>query len=262
MAEEAKVEIEYTDIEVKALEEGWIPPDRFDKADKGKDFKTAEQYMENSSFFKKIGEQKKEIQDLRSTVEGITAHNAKVTKQQLDTQKQQYEQRIETLEEQKIQALDEGDHREVSKIDKEIRKTEKQSADVVEAKPDNSVFTNWVDENEWYQKDNLLMLEADDIGEKLAKAKGLVGKALFDEVSRVVKEKYPAKFENQKRQDAPSVEGGGNSPSSSSKMVSDKDLTPDERQVYNKFDRGGMFKSDKDGSQRKAYIIDVISLRD
>jgi len=261
MAEEAK-EIEYSDIEVKAMDEGWIPPDRFEKADKGKDFKTAEQYMENSSFFKKIDSQKKEIQDLRSTVEGITAHNDKVLKQQLDAQREGFEQRIDTLEEQKIQALDEGDHREVSKIDKEIRKTEKQSADVVEAAPDNSVFTNWVSENEWYTKDNLLMLEADDIGEKLAKAKGLTGKALFDEVGKVVKEKYPHKFENQKRQNPASVEGGGNSPPSSSKIASDKDLTADERQIYNKFDRGGMFKNDKDGSQRKAYIKDVISLRD
>ena len=71
--------VEYSDVEKEAMESGWIPPDRFDKAGKDKDFISAEKYVENGSFFKKINAQKKEIDDLRSTVTGITEHNKKVT---------------------------------------------------------------------------------------------------------------------------------------------------------------------------------------
>mgnify|MGYP000076409267 CR=1 FL=1 len=51
------------------------------------------------------------------------SHNKKVTQRELDSQKKEYEERITELEEQKIQAMDEGDHRrsEERRVGKECR---------------------------------------------------------------------------------------------------------------------------------------------
>jgi len=255
MAEEAKKEIEYTEIEQKAMEEGWIPPDRFKDSGKEVEFKSAEEYIEKGSFFKKIDKQKKEIQELRSTVAGITEHQNKVAKMELDKQKNEYESRINTLEEQKILALDEGDHREATKIDREIRNTQEPEA----PKADSSDWDGWIKDNQWYNDDGFLKRAATMAGEQISRDEGLLGRPLFDEVTKYLKEAYPHKFSNQNRQNAANVEGGSNSPSNSSKIASDKDLTPDEKTVYRKFDRMGTFKDDK---ARKEYFAQVVSLRD
>jgi len=255
MAEEAKKEIEYTDTEQKAMDEGWIPPDRFDKAEKDGKFKTAEEYLEYGSFFKKISTQNKEIQELRSTVSGITEHQKKVTQMELDNQKQQYEQTIADLKVQKVQALDEGNHEQVVDIDEKIRTTPQPT----DPKPDNSIWDGWVKENQWYSDDKFLQREATSIGEQIAKDEGLFGRELFDEVSSHIKQKYPSKFDNANRQNPATVEGGSNLPANSSKIASDKDLTPDERTVYKKWDRQGVFKDD---DARKKYFAEVISVRD
>lgn len=255
MSEEAKIEIEYTEIEQKAMADGWIPPDRFEKAGKDKDFISAEKFLENGSFFRKINEQKKQIEELKETVSGVTDHLNKVRQHELDVQRREYENKIAELEARKVQALDEGDHSEVVKIDRQINNTEKPKEEIV----DNSAFDSWVKDNSWYNEDIFLKREATKIGEQIARDEGLFGKQLFNEVSRHIKEAYPHKFENQNRNNAQTVEGGGNNATVSGKIATEKDLTPDEKAVYIRFDRMGTFKDDE---ARREYFKQVIELRD
>jgi len=255
MAEEAKVEIEYTEIEQEAIEEGWIPPDRFEKAGKDTDFKTAEQFMENSSFFRKIKDQRKQIEDLQSTVAGITDHQNKVAKRDLADQKSKYEETISELKAQKVQALDEGDHKQVVDIDEKIRKTQEP---VAAPQNNTAIIDTWKAKNSWYESNEFLGMEADILSSEYAN-RGEPLESALTKIEAHLKRKYPAEFENKNRNKAPNVEGGSNLPANKGKIASDKDLTPDEKTVYAKFNRMGVFEDDK---ARKQYFAQVIKLRD
>ena len=147
---------------------------------------------------------------------------------------------------------------DLAKIDRELRTTEKPEP-VVD--PNEGVFQDWVKKNEWYEKDDFLGVEADLLAQQYARQGVPLGDAL-GKIEVHLKRKYPESFENTQRKAAPTVEGGGNPAPRSSKMKSEKDLTPEESTVLKKFERNGMFKDDKDGSAKAAYIKDVIKIRD
>lgn len=255
--EEIKEEFEkeYTEIEQKAMEDGWIPPDRFDKEEQGKDFISAEKYLENSSFFKKINAQKHEIDNLKKTVSEINEHNRRVAQREQEELKQQYEARIEVLKQEKIEALDEGDNRRVVEIDEQIRTTPKPQP----VNPVNHTFNNWVKDNKWYQTDPELKQYADMIGDGyMAQHPDSALESLYAFVEKETKVRFPDKFENKQRTAAPSVEGGG-TPKPQSRTATEKDLTADERTIFNDMVRFNAFKDD---AAKKSYIKEVIKLRD
>lgn len=252
---EAEKEIktpEYTEIETKAMEDGWIPPDRFDKADTGKEFISAEKFLENGSFFKKINEQKKRIDEQDKALKQVMEHNQKVAAQDHKRLQAEHKAEIERLKAEKVQALDEGDNAKVVEIDDQILNTPK--PEPVQA--ETGVFDSWVAENKWYNDDRFLRTEAIKVGEIL-NSDGLYGAELFKAVENHIKEAFPDKFKNPKREDPADVEGGGDH-KPSGKAATVNSLNAQEKEVYENFDRMGVFKSD---DQRKQYLKDVISLR-
>lgn len=251
-------DIEYTDVEIKAMDDGWIPPDRFDKADTGKDFISAEKFLENGSFFKKINSQKEKIEQLQSNFEKLNSHYEKVAENEHKKAEAEYKAIIDELKAQKVEAISEGDGKRVVEIDDAIERTEKP---VKEVEPESDpVFSAWAAENKWYEEDKFLSVEADGIAERYL-AKGLRGKDLLDAMTEHVKTLHPDKFEKVERKRPASVEGdtGGGVSRKTSKNVSERDLTADERDVFRNFDRMEIFKTDE---ARTKYIKEVIELRE
>jgi len=255
MTEEAKAEVpQYTEVEQQALDEGWIPEERFDESS-GKKFVSAEKYLENGSFFKKINEQKKEIDGLKKTVEQINAHNQKVAEAERKKLAKEYEGRIAQLEAQKIEALDEGDHAKVVQIDKELRDTD---APPLVNEEFLVALNNFKKNNDWYEKDDEMQDYADMIGLGYnTKHPDASPEKIFEHVIKETKARFPSKFENPARSQPPSVEGD-TPPKPASKTISVKDLTKDEKEVFANFDRMGVFKTEAD---KKKYLSEVVEYR-
>lgn len=220
----------------------------------GDNKKTAKEFIHDGSFFKKIDEQKEEIKQLKDSMGQLTGHYEKVMATERKKSEVEYSRRIDELKAAKVEALDEGDNKRVVDIDEEIRTTEKP----VNEPQTNEAFDQWVKDNPWYSSDMTLQIESDRYGEIFFN-KGLRGRELYDAVGSHVKEIFSDKFTNSKRNKAPSVEGGSNVPTGTTKgKVVEKDLTSDERQVFNNFKTMKIFKN-KDDEQK--YLREVLEVR-
>lgn len=115
-------ETKYTEIELQAIEQGWNPDH------KGPNKKTAEQFIRDGSFFKKIDEQKKEISELKSMVKQQLDHNRKV-------EQAAYEKALKDLQIAKYQAIQEGDVDTYNKVENQTKIVEQQLEQVKPAEP-------------------------------------------------------------------------------------------------------------------------------
>lgn len=217
----------------------------------GDNKKSAKEFLEHGSFFRKIDSQKQEIETLKDQVSGLTSHYEKVVANESKKLHKEYQQTIESLEADKLKAMEEDDHASVVAIEKEIRTTEKPNTEPLPT-PD---FDAWKKENDWYDKDIFLSAEADKLGPIYA-GKGLAGRQLYDAITAHVKEQYPKKFTNENRNKPASVESGGSGSKSKSKNLSEKDLTEDERTIYEGFK--SHFNTPE---KRQQYFKQVLELR-
>lgn len=244
-----EIKQDWTDAEAQEAEAmGWIPPDRSKKLPEGRKFKGPVEYMEGNPLYSKM-------KTLESSIGQLTEHYQKVSERDRKAVVEEYEAKIETLKAKKVEAMDEGNHQAVVDIDEAIRTTEK-PAEEPEADP---VFDSWVANNDWYEKDNFLSVQADTIAEKYL-GKGLRGKELLDTMTTHMKKAYPDSFKTER--DRPSaVEGDtrGAPRKPSNGELTEKDLTADERTIYRKFEHLGAFPTDKD---KQKYFKDAVDLRD
>lgn len=265
--------IEYTEVEQEAMKDGWIPPDRFDKADTGKNFISAEKFVENGSFFKKINSQKERIEQLEGDFKQLNSHYEKVAENEHRKAEEQYKDEIDALKAKKIEAIKDGDGELVVAIEDQIESIDKPELD---KSPENDpVFSEWAKKNGWYKENQFLSIEADMVAEKYL-AKGLRGKELLDAMTDHIKIIHKDHFpddgkggdndddneldDNGRRRRHSSVEGDTRGQSRKpGKSLSPKDLTPEEREVFTNFDRMGIFADDK---ARVKYFNEVVDLRD
>ena len=253
IAEEVITEVvqDWSDEEAAEAEAmGWIPPERAGKLPEGKKFKGPQEYMQANPLYRKMKE-------MESTMGQLNSHYQKVSETEQKKAAQQYEATIAQLKADKVQALDEANHTKVVEIDEQIRTTEKP----VEEKTVNgeAIIADWVNNgNEWYEKDSFLKVEAEKTAQAMYSDK-LYGIPLLDAVKDHLKEAYPQRFGNPNRQKAAAVDSGNAAPKSSGSKVSVKDLTRDERDVYENFKRMNVFKTD---AEVKKYLAEVIESRD
>lgn len=241
-----EVEIDWSEDEAaEAQTMGWIPPDRAKKLPEGKKFIGPKEYMERNPLYNKM-------KSLETSFDQLNNHYHKVSETERKKAEKEYIKEIETLKAEKIKALDEADHQRVVDIDEQIRTTEKP---VAESDP---VFDAWLSNNEWYQNDTFLRVEADRIAESYL-ASGLKGKSLLDATHDHIKQVYPDKFSNKERARPAQVEGSTPPAKPSSKKLSVNNLTVDEKTVYKNFESMNVFKTDDD---KQKYLREVIELRD
>jgi len=246
-------EVQYTEIEEKAMADGWIPPDRFNQDEQGKDFITAEKFVENGSFFKKINTQKERIEQLEKSFNQLNSHYEKVAENEHKKAEKEYKAEIVRLKAEKVTAINEGEGEKVVQIESAM-----EALDKPEVKPDSDpVFDKWVSENKWYTENQFLSIEADMVAEKYL-AKGLRGKNLLDAMTDHMKISHKDHFAEPKPR-AAAVEGDTRGVKRQSGKSVEKDLTPDEREVFKNFERMNLFKDDK---AKTKYFAEVIELRE
>lgn len=195
---------EYSPIEQKAMEMGWRPKDQFDGEED--DFIDAKEFVRRKPLFDKIEHQNKQVKQLSRALESFKLHYSKVEEAAVQRALQQ-------LKAARKEALTDGDGDRFDLIDDEIKKAEKQlvvieqtkNTPVVEDNEPHPDFVAFQNRNKWYATDRELTDFADKLGLGLHNA-GMSPSEVLQEIEKQVRSRFPNKFRNARKDDAPDVD--------------------------------------------------------
>ncbi len=163
---EQSTDREYSPIEIKAIESGWIPKDEFDGDES--EFIDAPEFVRRGELFSKIEKQSKELKAVRQALDAFRQHHSKV-------KEMEYERALRTLKDAKREATINGEHERALALDDKIEevKAEKdtitrevQQTAVQEPQGYTPEFQNWVDNNGWYESNRTMRKVADELGKE------------------------------------------------------------------------------------------------
>lgn len=250
-------ENEYSPVEQEAMEAGWNPD--FE----GEDKRSAREFLDRGSFFKKIEEQNKSLkaQD-KSLKEAQNQINFLIDRNK-QSDDLMYKRAIAELKDKKLEAMEANDNVAVVELDDEIADTKqahKESKNVVveDTTDDNntpaasSEFGAWAANNEWYSTNEEMHDAADEIGSIFyRKNPGASENQVFAHVTKRIKTLYRKNFVNENRDKAGQVEGDASTnrkQKSKSKVgkYSVKDLSYDERQIMQNMINASVIKDEQE----------------
>lgn len=237
---------QYTVSEQQAMATGWKPKDQWDGDPD--DWVPARQYIKNGELFGRINSYKNKIVNLEKTVGELVKHNEKIYETG-------YKDAIDTLKQERKQALREGDTERVLELEEraealqqeyeEKKQDFKQSVQTPQVAT-NPIFDEWLANNPWYEQDAALHGYADGEARTLVEASQRAGKVvdydkLLVEVSRKVRDKFPEKFGM--REKMPSAVTKGDEPTTRRASSSDNyKLTPMEEEIFKTLEKSGLTK--------------------
>ena len=215
MSEESVVEIEsneFTEIEQEAIRHGWNP-----EGVEGKTNLSGEEFMARQPLYNDLKKQGRKIRELEQAIQSFAEHNKKIAEVERN-------KAIAELKEQKKAAYANEDWEAITEIDEKIADTKATPT----VQPINTIFSDWVDRNSWYQEDDKWRIRADGIGQSYSVSNP---NATYEDVLAYVENEIRELRKSVTKQVDSPVEGVGNSRKSSvkGKKFSRKDLTSEEQ---------------------------------
>lgn len=237
----------------EASAKGWVPKDKYTGdpekwvdartfVDRGKKF--------NHNLQNKVSKLEGEIAKMASSA----AQFKKYHEEQLQQKDAELVQAIKTLKSQRNAAVRDDDDEGASAIEDrmevleaERRKTaeELEKSKQPEPEPDGpagskETIQSWIDDgNKWFAEDLKLQTYAVQLARELtANGEKARGRELLDMVTAQMREEFPNKFGNQRRNRPGNVEGGGNTPVNAGGK-GERDLPAADRAIMNELLEGG-----------------------
>lgn len=181
---------EYTEAEQRAMEMGWNP-DPESLKETGKEWIPAEEFLRNQTFFSEIKKLKKEIKQSAKVTEALREHNKIIYDRA-------YANAYETLKKQKVAAAQDRDLERMLEIDDQIdslnknkQQLEEETAQVYSKTDWDTAFEDFVEQNSWYNEDEVKRTYADKIGWDYATSKkGVSPEEVYEYVIKTVQEKF------------------------------------------------------------------------
>ncbi len=224
-------ESQYTETEKQAMEQGWNPNHN------GPNKKSAEQFLRDGSFFKKIDEQKKEISELKSLVKQQLDHNKKI-------EQASYEKALKDLQAAKYKAVQEGDIDAYNHIENQTKIVQEQLNQNAPQQPvqngKSAELTNFLETNKnWFNLETpenrrmaamansifqIEVEEANRFGYQVNEAE------LLKKVEKEIKETFKHRFENT-NQKKPSLVTNSTTSGSTGSSIEYKGLTKQQQEL-------------------------------
>jgi len=159
---------QYTEAEQKAIDMGWNP-DPESLKDTGKQWIPAEEFIRNQSFFSEIKNLKKQVKQQQKVTEAFKEQNKIV-------QERAYAKAVQDLKAQKVSAAQDQDLVKMLEIDERIEeldstKKKLDDSEVVDQRKAawDSAYEDFIEQNSWYQEDEIKQIYADRLGHKYLK---------------------------------------------------------------------------------------------
>jgi hypothetical protein len=207
---------EERDYEAEASAQGWVPEEDWKgPADK---WRPAQEFVERGDKIIPILKDRvdKLEADLRMTIAANEREVREASKAAYEKAKAKYKARADELDKKELEAFAEGDAEKFQEVKKEKARLKEPEAPTAQDGP-TPEFKQWSDNNPWYQTDETMTLFAEALGHKIATSNPHKPYTeIWDDVAKKVRKEFPQKFENQRRNEAGSVESGTTEPSNSS----------------------------------------------
>lgn len=226
---------ELTPIQQKAAEQGWKPKEQFEGEED--EFIDAPEFVRRGELFGKIEHQSRELKAVKQALDALKQHNTKI-------EASAYDRAVKALKDQRKEAINDGETSRAFELDDQIEEATKareqimREAQVPAVQEVDPAFTNWVDRNPWYTKDVAMQAVADRVGIEMAR-RGVPQNEVLRKVEEEVRNAFPHKFTNPKRERATAVEPssrGGTSVSRGADVAMDED----ERAIMRKIVKTGV----------------------
>jgi hypothetical protein len=183
----------YSEIELKAIDQGWIPKEEFDGDES--EFIDAPEFVRRGELFKRIESQSKELKQVRQALDAFRVHHSKV-------KEAEYNRALKDLQAARKEATVNGDHEQAFALEEKIDeiKAEKQAI-VEEAQkptPEPETYTpefqHWVENNPWYESNRVMHAAADQLGLQLHR-QGYSPSEILKMVEKEIRQEFKHKFE-------------------------------------------------------------------
>lgn len=243
-------------IEARARSMGWTSKEEF-KGDPAK-WRDAGEFVERGeSLLPLVKAQNKklerEVAELKQTTKEFAEHLSK-------TEQRAYDRAIADLKQQRKEALAAGDGEAFEKADEAMdqlkRDAAAKAAKSAEKKDDGGadpVYTEWESRNAWL-KDAELSDYAEFAAQKLrAGGERATGAEFLDLVAKKVKDQFPAKFTNPRRESAQAVEGATPAARRGGKTYAD--MPAEARAACDRMAKNGFTGDDKAQAKFKADYV-------
>lgn len=243
-------ERQYSDAEQRAMAQGWVPEDQYSGTGK---WRSAEDFLDRGEFFQKIDELNRRNRSVETALLETKQHLKRV-------RETEFKRALQTLKNEKKEALDVGDTERVVELDEEIAQTKniaahelrQMDAAPVQEAPPNPHFVQWVNQNGWYQSDRVMKAAADTIADELVYNGERNPTKVLAEVRKRIEKEFPHKFTNPNRSKPGTVEAGGRA--SSGSRSDSFQLTAEETQVMYKLVKHKVMTKEE-------YIADIKASR-
>lgn len=243
---------EVADHETKAREMGWTPKEEFkgdpDKWVDAKDWVERAPLYDNKQnpFYGEMKKLRSKSRSLEKTVDELKQHYNRV-------EETAYQRAVETLKQQKLTALEEGDHKAVLQIDDRIDELKEQKRTAVQPPKLDPAFESWLEDNPWYDNDPRMRAYADEVGVRFANDHpDRPPQEVFEYAAERVQGRFADKFHNARREQPASVEGGRTSPAKPGKPRW-SDMPEHFQKAGDKFVRQGIMTRDQ-------YMADLVKI--
>lgn len=241
------------EIIAKAEKMGWTPKDQF-KGDPAK-WRPADEFVERGEKMLPILQanmrrQEREIAELRASMKEFAEHHSK-------TAQREYERALTQLRQERADAIAKGDGVAFDKVDAQIAdlrtKVETTKPPPQQQEQETPEFREWLSRNPWANDRKL-----QGIGRAIAEAmveegETARGPELLDLVTAEIKRRYPEKFENPRRNAAPTVEGGAGPRKSGGKSFAD--MPTEARQACERMARNAYSDKPEEMAKFKAEYV-------
>jgi len=197
---------------------------------------------------------RKQIKEITNVVSELKVHNERVFKAEV----QRLTAELVELKAQRKTAIEDGDVDRVEKIESQIDDIKEKTVGHQEAAPvvTNTVFEEWVEDNQWYRSDEDMRKFADKAG---LEYEGLPLDRILKLVRKDIEAEFPQKFGKQgkavgvpsTRPVASSVESGSKRISPNKTTRSESDLSSAQKNIMNQFVRHGVMT-------KAEYISDLV----
>lgn len=192
-AEVTEVVTQPTEVEVKALDQGWVPKDQWEGDPE--EWRPAKEFVERGEIFKNLHSTKRELQKTQAALNAQMRHHQVVFEKA-------YQKALGDLRAEKRDAIRNQDFEKLEAVETKIEAVQTehiqeaaqiaqvQQAGQQQASPQYQAF---IENNAWYLTDRELNIEADIIGAKYMDS-GQNREGLFAHVEKEIKKRNPERF--------------------------------------------------------------------
>lgn len=227
--QEKVIENTYSEIELKAIDQGWIPKEEFD-GDPSM-FIDAPEFVRRGELFGKIEQQSKQLKAVREALEALRAHHSKV-------KENEYQRALRSLKDARKQAMIEGETERALALEEQIdvvqqerhQLTEELKQPIVQDTDDSysPEMQSWVERNPWYETNKVMRKTADSIGKEYYEA-GYSAPEVLKLVERDIRKEFAHKFVSGRKTSPVEGTTRGNG-----RNKDDIELTPEEADIMRK----------------------------